>query len=255
MTSLSAIIITKNEAKNIGRCLCSIASWIDEIIVLDSGSTDQTVAICRQYTENVYSVDWPGYGAQKNRALKLAQGDWILSLDADEWIRPLLQAEIQQAIRSHDFQGFYIPRSNMFCGHFQRYGDAARDKVLRLFKRDAGKFTEDFIHEKVICEGKIGLLQQRLLHNSSRTKTAWAAQMEKYALFSAQLRFAKGRRSNPLKAGLNAVWIFFRTYVLRQGFRDGKTGLLFAKLNAKSSFQKNLELWRLGLRSTTKENH
>ena len=90
----------------------------------------------------------PGYGPQKNRALNLAHGDWVLSLDADEWIRPSLRAEIQQAIGCADFHGFYIPRINMFCGRFQRYGDAAKDKVLRLFRRDSGKFTDDFIHEK-----------------------------------------------------------------------------------------------------------
>jgi glycosyltransferase involved in cell wall biosynthesis len=243
---LSAIVITKNEARNIRRCLRSMADWVDEIIVLDSGSTDETVAICHQFTSQVYITDWPGYGPQKNRALHLAQGDWVLSLDADEWVRADLRAEIQQAILQDQFQGFYLPRLNMFCGRFQRYGDAPRDKVLRLFKREASSFTEDFVHEKVICQGKIGYLQRPLLHHSSRTLAEWTAQMEKYALLTARLRHSKGRRSNPGKAVVNSLWIFFRSYILRQGFRDGRLGFIYAKLNAQSSFQKNLHLWRMG---------
>lgn len=246
MPKLSAIIIVKNEANNIVRCLRSIHGWVDEIIILDSGSTDQTVTLCRQYSPHVYSTDWPGYGPQKNRALSLAHGDWVLSLDADEWIRPALRAEIQQAIRQSDFQSFYIPRLNMFCGRFQRYGDASKDKVLRLFRRGAAQFSEDLIHEKVVCSGATGQLQNPLLHNSSRTKTEWAAQMQKYALLTAELRYTQGRRSNPIKAGINAAWIFFRSYLLRGGFRDGRMGWLYATLNAKSSFTKNMRIWRLG---------
>lgn len=245
LPTLSAIVITKNEARNIHRCLRSLVSWTDEIIVVDSGSTDNTVNICRQYTPWVYVMDWPGYGLQKNRALQLAQGEWVLSIDADEWIRADLRKEIQQAIQHPDAQGFYLPRLNMFCGRFQRYGDAAKDKVLRLFRREAGKFTDDVVHEKIICRGKIAYLQRPLLHNSFRTQAEWAAAMEKYAFLAAQLRHAKGRRSNPLKAVINGGWIFFRSYVLRQGFRNGRLGFIFAKLNAKSSFQKNLHLWRL----------
>lgn len=243
---LSVIVITKNEARNIRRCLRSVANLADEIIVLDSGSSDATVAICKEFTSQVIVTDWPGYGPQKNRALALAQGDWVLSLDADEWVRAPLQNEILQAVQQNKFAGFTMPRINMFCGRFQRYGDAAQDRVLRLFRRDASKFTDDFIHEKVLCSGAIGRLQQPLLHNSSRTYEAWTAQMQKYTKLTAELRYTKGRRSNPTKAIVNAGWIFFRSYVLRQGFRDGKVGLLYATLNAKSSFQKNWLLWQLG---------
>lgn len=249
MLTLSVIIIVKNEARNIRRCLRSLAGLANEIIILDSGSTDNTVEICRQYTSHVFITDWPGYGPQKNRALRRAQGDWVLSLDADEWVTAPLRAEIQHAIQQTDVQGFYLPRLNMFCGRFQRHGDAARDKVLRLFQRNAGEFTNDIAHEKVICQGKIGYLQQRLLHNSSRTLTEWSAQMQNYTRLTAELRHAKGKRSNPLQAVLNGAWIFFRSYFLRQGYRDGRLGWLFAKLNAISSFQKNLQLWRLNRQS------
>jgi glycosyltransferase involved in cell wall biosynthesis len=246
MVTISVIVITKNEARNIRRCLRSVHGWVDEIIVLDSGSTDQTLEICRQFTAQVYVTDWPGYGAQKNRALQLAKSDWVLSLDADEWVRPALQAEIQQAIRNSHFPAFYMPRLNMFCGRFQRYGDAARDRVLRLFQRERGKFTNDAVHEKVICSSPIGHLRQPLLHNSFRTYDEWATQMRRYAELAAELRHTKGQRSNPIKAGISSGWIFFRSYILRQGFRSGRLGFTFAQLNAKSSFQKHWRLWQLG---------
>ncbi len=245
MPKLSAILIVKNEAKKIRRCLSSIVGWVDEIIILDSGSHDETVSICRMFTPHVYLTDWPGFGAQKNRALNLTTGEWIISLDADEWVRPPLRTEIQQAIQQTAFQGYYIPRITMFCGRFQRYGDASKDQVLRLFQRKAGRFTEDFIHEKVICNGAIGHLTQNLLHNCVADKIEWSAQMKKYAILTAQLRHQKGLRSNPLKAIVNSGWIFFRSFILRQGFRDGHTGWLYAILNAQSSFKKNMHLWRL----------
>lgn len=246
MSMLSVIIIAKNEARKIGRCLRSVAAWADEIIVLDSGSTDNTIEICRRYTGHVYATDWPGYGPQKNRALNLAHGEWVLSLDADEWVRPNLRTEIQHAIQTTDYQAFIMPRINMFCGRFQRFGDAGKDQVLRLFRRDAGAFTDDIVHEKVVCQGKIGYLQHPLLHNSYQTAAEWAEQMHRYALMTAQVRHSKGRRSNPLQAVIHSAWSFFRSYLLRQGFRDGRVGLLCAQLSAKSSFQKNMQLWRLG---------
>ncbi len=138
-----------------------------------------------------------------------AHGDWILSLDADEWVRNHLRQDIQQAIKAPEADGFYIPRLTMYCGQFQKYGDAAKDKVLRLFRRDKGHFTDDIVHEKVICEGRIGCLHSPLLHNAYRTEQEWAAQMHHYALLTAQLRHAKGRRSHPPKAWINGYGYFF----------------------------------------------
>lgn len=245
MPSISVIIIAKNESRNIARCLRSVAHWVDEIIVLDSGSTDNTVEICRRYTPQVYATDWPGYGPQKQRALALAKGEWVLSLDADEWIRPSLRKEIQLTIQKGQFHGYYLPRLTMYCGHFQKYGDAAKDKVLRLFLHDKGQFTSDLVHEKIICAGPVGVLQNPLLHNAYRSYDEWASQMHHYALLTARVRFNKGRRSNPAKAWISSIWIFFRSYIWRQGFRDGQIGYLFAKLNAISSYQRNMELWKL----------
>lgn len=254
MPKLSVIIIAKNEAHNIARCLRSVYSWVDEIIVLDSGSTDETVRICHQYTSLVYITDWPGYGPQKNRALQMSSGNWVLSLDADEWVTKHLRNEIQQAIQMTSYQAFYLPRLTMYCGKFQRYGDAAKDKVLRLFCRESGRFTDDIVHEKVISNGPVGYLQQPLLHNAYRSITEWSNQMQIYALLTAQLRHSKGRRSNPFKAYVNSLWAFFRTYLLRQGFRDGYIGFMFAILSTRSSYTRNMQLWRLGLKSVKQKS-
>lgn len=249
MPTLSIIVIAKNESRNIGRCLRSVAGWADEIIVLDSGSADNTIEICHRYTSQVYMTDWPGYGPQKQRALDLARGDWVLSLDADEWIRPNLRQEIQSVIKESVFPGYYLPRLTMYCGQFQKYGDASKDKVLRLFLRNNGRFTDDKVHEKIICTGQIGVLSNPLLHNAYRTYEEWTAQMHHYAILTAKLRHSKGCRSNPIKALFNSLWIFFRSYIWRQGFRDGRVGYWFAKLNAVSSFQRNLVLWKLNTKS------
>lgn len=251
LPTLSVIVITKNEAHNIVRCLRSVVSWVQEIIVLDSGSTDQTIPLCRRYTSQVYSTDWPGYGPQKQRALRMATGDWVLSLDADEWVSPQLRQEILKTLSHPTSVGYYLPRLTMYCGRFQKHGDAAKDKVLRLFQRQQSQFTNDIVHEKVICQGQIGHLRQPLLHNAYRTLQEWAAQMNHYALLTAQLRFAKGRRSNPVKAWINCGWIFFRSYVWRQGFRDGRLGYIFAKLNAISSYRRNMALWNLGRKNVS----
>jgi len=250
MPTLSVIIIAKNEAHQIVRCLRSVHGWADEIIVLDSGSSDRTVDICRQYTPHVTVTDWPGYGRQKQRALDQANGQWVLSIDADEWVRANLREEIKSAIHNGTYSGFYIPRLTMFCGRFQRYGDASKDKVLRLFRRECGHFTDDFVHERMICSGRIGTLKHPLLHNAYRTEAAWAAQIHRYAIQTAELRHTKGKHTHPIKAYLSCFWAFFRSYILRSGYRDGHVGYLYAKLNAKSSYQRQMHLWQLRKRGS-----
>ncbi|MGZ5008247.1 MAG: glycosyltransferase family 2 protein, partial [Methylobacter sp.] len=152
---LSAVIITKNEAGHIARCLESI-SWADEIIVLDSGSEDDTVAICRRYTDKVYQTDWPGFGIQKQRAVDKAGGDWILSIDADEVVSPELRLEIENALRQERYNGYEIPRLSSYCGRQMRHGGWWPDHVLRLFRRDCGRFTDAVVHERIIVQGEIG---------------------------------------------------------------------------------------------------
>lgn len=243
MSTLSVIIITKNEAKKIGRCLRSVR-WADEIIVLDSGSTDRTVEICKQYTTQVYEVDWPGYGEQKNRALAKAQCDWVLSLDADEWLPPALSAEIKTAIQQNTYSAFWIPRRTLYCGKFLRFGDIGKDKVLRLFKKDCGKFTVARVHESVAVTGKSAYLQQPLLHNCCDNLSDWQNKMTQYALLSAKEKIANGKRAHFFTPWLHGGWSFFRNYVWRLGFLDGYLGWVSATLIAKGSFLRHHEIWK-----------
>ena len=155
LISLSVVIITKNEAHNIRACLES-AAWADEIIVVDSGSTDDTIAIAREFTSQVYQHDWPGFGAQKNRALSYASRDWVLSLDADERVTSELRSQIIKAMGSARENGFYLPRLSQFCGQFIKHSGWYPDYVLRLFKREKGLFSDDLVHESVILQGPSG---------------------------------------------------------------------------------------------------
>ena len=158
--SLSVVVITRNEAPVIDRCLSSI-SWADEIIVVDSGSTDATVAICRNHNAKLeITSDWPGFGPQKNRALRLARCDWVLSLDADEWVDEKLRSEIQRALANIDSNvAFAIPRRSSYCGRWMQHSGWWPDRVIRLFSRKSGKFSDDLVHEKILISGKVSVLE------------------------------------------------------------------------------------------------
>lgn len=239
MTTISAIIITKNEEQNIRRCLESLR-WVDEIIVIDSGSTDDTVSICKEYTANVFHYDWPGYGPQKNRALAKATKEWVLSIDADEWLSDGLIQEIQQTVKNNPAIAYYIPRKNLFMGKAINYGDWGKDKVLRLFQREQGKFTEDLVHERIITSGNIQLLKNPLFHATYKNLEHAIAKMNLYTSLTAE---KKKRRSPSIsKALLSSIWTFSRSYFLRRGFLDGKAGLILSFYLAENSFYRNVKV-------------
>lgn len=238
---LSVIIITKNEAHNIRACLESVA-WADEIIVVDSGSTDETVAIANEFTSHVYNHDWPGFGAQKNRALGYASKEWVLSLDADERVTPELQAQLVTAMEGNDKDGFYLPRLSQFCGRFIRHSGWYPDYVLRLFKKEKARFSDDLVHESVILQGKTAKLSSPLLHYSYLTEADVNRKVEQYAAAAAQQMFNKGKGATFLDAPVRAAWAFLRTYCLRLGFLDGVAGLNVARMNARTTYLKYKKL-------------
>ena len=160
MPALSAIIITRNEAKNIAACLESVA-FCDERIVVDAGSSDETVAIAESHGAAVTTHEWAGFGPQKNVALSLARGDWVLSIDADERVSPPLAAEIRAAIASPHADGYEMPRLSTFLGRAMRHSGWYPDYVLRLFRRENARFTDDLVHERVDCRGRIARLTPR----------------------------------------------------------------------------------------------
>lgn len=241
---LSVTIITKNEAANIRACLESVA-WADEIIVVDSGSTDDTVAICREFTPHVYIHDWPGFGPQKNRALDYAVSEWVLSLDADERVTPELHAQLIKAMEEAGEEGFYLPRLSQFCGRFIRHSGWYPDYVLRLFKRVKGRFSDDLVHESVILQGRAGKLFSPLLHYSYMNEADVNRKVEQYASAAALQMFNNGKVVTGADAPVRAGWAFLRTYCLRLGFLDGEAGFNIAGMNARTTYLKYKKLQAL----------
>jgi len=248
MAGLSVIIITKNEALNIRECIESV-KWADEIIVVDSGSTDDTVAICREFTTHVYSHDWPGFGVQKNRALDYASKDWVLSLDADERVTPELRAEIEQSMRDGKVQGYEIPRLSSFCGRFMRHSGWYPDYVLRLFRRGSARFSDNLVHERLIIESKTERLHSLLLHYAFENLEEVMHKTNQYSTAGAQMQFQRGRKSSLSGAVLRGLWSFVRSYVLRLGFLDGREGFMLSVSNAEGTYYRYLKLMLLHKKS------
>lgn len=239
--SLSVIVITRNEEASIRRCLESV-KWADEIIVLDSGSTDGTVAICREYTSGVHQTDWPGFGPQKNRALDYATREWILALDADEWITPASRAEIAGAMARTDVAAFRLPRLSSFCGRFMRHSGWWPDHVVRLFRRGAARFSADAVHERVIVDGRTGTLREPLMHETFVDLDELLAKMNNYSTLSAQDMQREGKRAGLPTAVARATWAFVRTYFLRGGFLDGREGFMLAVATAEGTYYRYAKL-------------
>lgn len=235
MSGLSVIIITKNEALNIRECLESV-KWADEIIVVDSGSSDDTVAICKEYTRHVHHHDWPGFGMQKNRALSYATQPWVLSLDADERVTPELRAEIEQTLREGKLPGYELPRLSSFCGRYMRHSGWYPDYVTRLFRRGQGEFSNDLVHERVIIHGSSGRLKQNLLHESFRDLDQLLGKMNHYSSAGAKMLGQKGREATLTQAILHGFWAFVRSYFLRAGFLDGREGFMLAVSTAEGTY-------------------
>ena len=243
MPRLSVIIIAKNEAANIAGCLDSVA-FADERIVVDSGSSDGTPEFARAKGARVFSHEFTGYGAQKNFALGEAGGDWVLSLDADERVSPALAAEIQRAIAAGAYDGYKMPRRSTFCGRVIRHSGWWPDRVLRLFKRGRAKFTDDLVHERVVCEGSVGRIEEPILHDAVPKLDDALRRLNDYSTASAQMKAAKGRVG--FFAGVaHGLWAFFRAYVLRAGFLDGREGFVLAVLIAENSYYAYMKAWLL----------
>ena len=239
---LSVIIIAKNEAGNIRDCIASV-SWADEIIVVDSGSQDETVSIAKEAGARVYvHADWPGFGPQKNRALGYATGDWVFSIDADERVTPELRSEIEQAMTDAKADGYFCPRLSQFCGKFIHHSGWYPDYVLRLFRRNAGRFSDSLVHEIVLLDGKTARLENPLLHYSYLTKDDVERKIEQYSSAAAKQMHEAGRRAGLLSAILRGGWAYFRTYLLRLGILDGPAGFEIARMNARTTYLKYRKL-------------
>ncbi len=245
---LSVILITKNEALRLGATLDAI-SFADEIIVLDSGSTDGTVELARRYSDKVYVSDgWPGFGPQKNRALDLASGDWVLSLDADERVTPELAAEIQAALARPRAEMYELPRSSSYCGRTIRHSGWWPDYVARLFLRGSARFSDDLVHERLLFQGAIARLKAPLQHESFRTLEEVLNKVNHYSSAGAEQALARGKQGGLGKAVSHGLWAFLRSYLLRAGFLDGREGFMLAISSAEGVYYRYLKLLYLNKR-------
>jgi len=255
--ALSVILITRNEAEHVADCLASVA-FADEWIVVDAQSTDGTPEIARARGATVVTTaDWPGFGRQKNRALDLARGRWVLSIDADERVTPALAEQIRRIVAAdssgHDsapaasrsdgkLVGYELSRLSNFCGQWMRHGDWYPDRVLRLFRRDAGRFSDDLVHERLMVDGPTGRLNGELLHDSMPTLDSALDKMNRYSTGRARDKIDAGRRGGLATALSHGLWAFFRCYVLRRGLLDGRLGLVLALYVAEGTYYRYLKM-------------
>jgi glycosyltransferase involved in cell wall biosynthesis len=247
MPTLSVILITRNEEANWADCLASLEGIAQQIVVVDTNSSDRTLDIAKSYGAVIAQPqDWPGFGPQKNRALDLATGEWVLSLDADERLTPALKSEIVTAIHhSAHVDCFAIPRLSWYCGRFIRHSGWNPDYVDRLFKRGSARFSDDLVHERLLPSGQVAKLENPMLHYSFMNYSQVLQKIDRYSTASAEQAFAKGKTSTPLKAVLHGVWSFFRTYFLQAGCLDGPQGFTLAMSNAQGTYYRYIKLWHL----------
>jgi glycosyltransferase involved in cell wall biosynthesis len=241
---LSAIIITRNEAANIAACLESVA-FCDERIVVDSGSSDNTVAIALAAGATVISHKWDGYGPQKNFALSQARGDWVLSIDADERVPAPLATEILSTIRTTTAAGYEMARLSTFLGRPMRHSGWFPDYVLRLFRREKARFSDDLVHERILCEGSVGRLTGILDHHPVLRLEDALRRMDSYSTAGAKM--LTSRRQVSFSSGItHGVWSFLRAYIMRLGFLDGREGFLLAVANAEGTYYRYMKAWLAG---------
>jgi glycosyltransferase involved in cell wall biosynthesis len=234
---LSAVLITRNAATQLPACLASV-SFCDDIVVVDSGSSDDTVAIARTRGARVLHQEWLGFGPQKQFAVSQARHDWVLCIDADERVSDELRASIETVLAAPTHQAYRFPRCNRFMGRYLRHGEGYPDWSLRLFDRRHARWSDDAVHEKVLIDAEVGELRGDLLHDSAETLDAYLAKQDRYTTLAAEAALAAGRRASWLHPLLSPLIRFVKFYVVRLGFLDGLPGLTHILIGCRNSHMK-----------------
>ncbi len=245
---ISAVIIARDEEHAIADCLQSV-SFADEIVLVDSGSKDDTPSIAKRFGARVIHQDWLGFGAQKQFAVDQASHDWILSIDADERISPELRASILQAVIAPKAKAFDMPRRNRFMGRWLRHGEGYPDYNLRLFHRDHARWSDDAVHEHVLAGGPVQHLRGDLLHESEDGIEDYLRKQNDYTSLQAQILFDAGKRASAVKLVMSPLLRFVKFYFFRRGFLDGAPGLVHISIGCFNSFSKYAKLMELQKRS------
>ena len=267
--ALSVVIITKNEEENIARTLASVIDFADEIILLDSGSTDRTLAVARTFGDKVkiYQEEWKGFARQKNSAIAKATGDWVLSLDADEEVSPQLADDIRKLFGSNQpvpatkqivdgggpycgvtiaEDAFSARRKNFFLGRWIQHGGFYPDSKLRLIRRELARFEDRLVHEDIKVKGAVGQLNGPLLHHAYPTLSSYIEHMNRYSSLGAEMAIASGKGGFSFFNIVCRPWAtFFYNYILRGGFLDGREGLLLHLYHAVYVSWKYAKIWEL----------
>ncbi len=245
MKKITALIPCKNEEINIRDCLESV-KWADEILVVDSGSTDRTLAIVREYTDCILEHEYVNSAAQKNWAIPQTRHEWILIVDADERVTPELAGEIQELLRKGPEAAAYrIYRRNHFLGKEIKHCGWNRDDVTRFFKKSNARYPEKNVHADLLVDGKVSVLKGRLLHYTCRDLDAYVKKWERYTTWAAGDIVDKNKKAGLSRIIGHPLWRFIKQYILRAGFLDGTEGLIICRLAAMSVFMKYIKAWAI----------
>ena len=254
MQKVSVTIITLNEETNIRACLESV-KWADEILVSDSGSSDRTVEICKEYGAKVFNDVWLGFGKQKNLIASRARNNWILNIDADERVTPELKKEIEEVLNNGDCEGYNIPRKNFFGNKWIRHCGWYPDYNLRLYKKDKGRFNERAVHEAVQIEGRAGCLKASLEHYTYKDISDYLKRMDRYSTLAAEEMFKQGRSAGYFNIVFRPLATFLKMFFLQKGFMEGYIGLILSGLYAAYTFSKYAKLMEMSKRQTPDTRH
>jgi glycosyltransferase involved in cell wall biosynthesis len=249
---LSVVLITLNAGRQLADCLASASALASEIIIVDSGSTDETLDVAAHFGARVIQQQWLGFGQQKQFAVEQACHDWVLCLDADEQLSSDLREDLLQLLRKPPpMPAYRFPRCNRFMGRYLKHGEGYPDWSLRLFDRRTARWSNDEVHEKVLLSGETGTLKGDLLHDSAETLESYLAKQNRYTSLAAKEAISRGKTANGLQIVLSPLVRFIKFYLLRQGFRDGLPGLVHILIGCFNSFSKYAKMREILKRKNT----